>query len=84
MHEKEKMQAHFSKNNNFGGTLRTERNIYASAFLFFFLVLSVSHNISTWKVITWKLIAQARSASCTYSGLLVANTTNNSTAFTMN
>ena len=52
MHEKEKMQAHFSKNNNFGGTLRTERNIYASAFLFFFLVLSVSHNISTWKVIT--------------------------------
>ena len=31
-----------------------------------------------------KLIAQAHSASCTYSGPLVVNTTNNSTAFTMN
>ena len=31
MHEREKMQAHFSKNNNFGETLRTDRNIFTLA-----------------------------------------------------
>ena len=31
MHEREKMQARFSKNNNFGGTLRTERNTFTLA-----------------------------------------------------
>ena len=31
MHERKKMQARFSKNNNFGGTLSTERNTFTLA-----------------------------------------------------
>ena len=31
MHEKEEMKARFSKNNNFGGTLSTERNTFKLA-----------------------------------------------------
>ena len=42
MNEREKMQARFSKNNNFGGTLRTERNTFTLA-LFFSTIMQQSH-----------------------------------------